>query len=92
MENTEHHGPNKRQFRSTKRVAEAREQQAWELRATGYTVRTIAAKLGMSPSSVHEALTRAAARLLPQMVDNIAAMKVQQTSILEDKIEEALLA
>lgn len=86
--NTEYHAPSK--IRSRKRVAEAREEMALALRAKGYTEARIARELGLSPSSVHEALVRALDKRKLLTDEELLRAKHEQTIILEHKIEEAV--
>lgn len=86
--NTENHAPSG--VRSRKRIAEAREEMALALRAKGYTETRIARELGLSPSSVHEALVRAMGKRKLLTDEEIIFRKHEQTMILEHKLEEAV--
>lgn len=86
--NTEQYTPSRR--RSRKRVAETREELALALRAKGYTERRIASELGISPSSVHEALERAMGKRTLLNDQEIIFRKHEQTMILEHQLEEAV--
>ena len=68
------------------------EAEAWEMRKRGWTVRRIAAQLGLSPSTVSRMLARVERRALRALTKRVEHQKVTSTHILDEIRDEALQA
>jgi predicted transcriptional regulator len=79
-------------IRSTRGIAEAREEVALSLRAKGWTQAQIAKELGIGQPAVNAALVRALAKRRLLTDEELISRKHEQTMILEQQLEEASVA
>jgi predicted transcriptional regulator len=79
-------------IRSTRGIAEAREEVALSLRAKGWTQAQIGKELGIGQPAVNAALVRALAKRRLLTDEELIRRKHEQTMILEQQLEEASVA
>jgi hypothetical protein len=78
--------------RVKRQITRQREARAWELRQQGWSLRRIAAEIGLGHSGVFAILRRVEKRVLAKLNADVEAEKARQFAVLDHILDEALQA